>query len=207
MRSPTLALIMAGLACCAAPAAQAQSAWDAVGDFQTYSNLEAPWSYRWRDAAGQLRLMNYSNQNCSNTPGLACWNLQSDGNGLPLIGQNTTGAPIDFPSGVVPLSVLHMHPGPGGERPVLTYTVPFTGWYRVTGQFQMVDRTPTGVQVLVTHAGTTLLDKSLTLFGDTATFNWKRRLYAGQEINFSVDAAGDYANDSTMLKAAVLRLN
>jgi hypothetical protein len=207
MRNPTLALILAGLACSAAPGAQAESAWDAVGDFQISSNLEAPWSYRWRDAAGQVRLMGYSGIACSGTPGLVCWNIQADGYGLPLIALNTTLAPIEFPSGVIPLSVLDMHPGPGGERPVLTYTVPATGWYRVTGQFQMVDRTPTGVQVMVTHAGTTLLDKSLTLFGDTATFNWKRKLFAGQEINFSVDPAGNYANDSTMLKAAVLRLN
>lgn len=207
MRNPTLALILAGLACCAAPAAQAQSSWDAVGDFQISSNVEAPWSYRWTDAGGQTRLMPFSNIVCSGTPGLVCWNPSADGNGFPLIGLNTTLKPIEFPSGVIPVSVVTMHPGPGGERPVLTYTVPATGWYRVTGQFQMVDRTPTGVQVAVMHEGVNLVDKSLKLFGDTAVFNIKRRMNFGQELSFSVDAAGNYANDSTTLKAAVLRLN
>jgi hypothetical protein len=206
MRVPTLALALAALACCAAPGAQAQSAWDAVGDFQIHSNLGAPWSYRWRDAAGQVRLMGYTSLSCNGTPGMACWNVDEGGFDIPMIGLNTTLAPIEFPSGVIPLSVLEMHPGPGGERPVLTYTAQATGWYRVTGQFQMVDRTPTGVQVLVTQGSTTLLDKPLTQFGDTATFNLKRKLNAGQQINFSVDAAGNYANDSTVVKAAVLRL-
>lgn len=207
MRKPHFALILAGLACCAAPAAQAQSTWDAVADFQISSNLESPWSYRWTDAGGQTRYMAYSNIVCSGTPGLVCWNPSPDGNGLPLIALNTTLKPIEFSSGVIPQAVLDMHPGPGGERPVLTYTVPATGWYRITGQFQMVDRTPTGVQVTVMHGGANLVDKPLKLFGDTAVFNIKRRMNFGQELSFAVDPAGNYANDSTTLKAAVLRLN
>lgn len=206
MRNLSLALILASLAGFAVPAAQAQSASDGVGDFNITANPNGAWSYRWRAPDGVVRLMGYSNANCRDTTGMACWNIDEGGFDLPMVGLNTTGAPIEFPSGVIPLSTLNMHPGANGERAVLTYTAPATGWYRVTGQFQVVDRTPTGVQVLVTQGGTTLLDRSLAAFGDTVSFNLKRKLNAGQSIDFSVDAAGNYANDSTELKVGVLRL-
>lgn len=202
-----LAHLLATVALCGSTAVQAQSSWDGVGNFSIGANANGAWSYRVRAADGSLSLMGYSNANCRGTPGLACWNTDAGDWDLPMIGLNTSGAEIVFPSGVIPLSTLNMHPGADGDRPVLTFTAPGTGWYRVTGQFQMVDRTPTGVQVTVSQDATTLVDKPLTLFGQTVQFNLKRKLNAGQTVNFSVDAAGNFANDSTELKVAVLRLD
>jgi len=207
MNVKKLARLLAAVALFGSAAAQAESSWDAVGNFGIGANPNGAWSYRVRAADGGLSLMGYWTVSCNGTPGMACWNTDAGGWDLPMIGTNTTGAEIVFPSGVVPLSTLHMHPGADGERPVLTFTAPATGWYRVTGQFQAVDRTPTGVRVMVSQDATTLVDKPLTAFGQTVQFNLKRQLSAGQTINFSVDAAGNFANDSTDLKAAVLRLN
>lgn len=186
-------------------AAHAQSSWDAVGDFKLTANPNGPWSYSWQMPGGPLTLMPYSEVNCGGS-GTACWNRYSGEFHLPEVAINTTGASFDFSSGVFPAAVLDLHPGAEGERSVVTWTAPVTGTYKITGQFQVIDREPTGTRVLVTHGGTTLLDKPLSVFGGTALFQFKRKVVAGGQVSFSVDPAGNYANDSTALKAAILKL-
>lgn len=198
---------LAGIALAAASlGAHAQSAWDAVGDFSTAANPNGAWSYRMRAGDGTMSLLPAAASDCRGDVGMVCWNTSADGSGLPTIAYNTTGAPIEGISYVLPLSVLNLHPGMSGERPVLTFTAPATGTYRIAGHFQLVDRTPTGVQVLVSQGTKLLVNKPLVTFGDTVTFSQVRNLKAGATIDFSVDANGDFSFDSTELKAAVLRL-
>jgi hypothetical protein len=102
---------------------------------------------------------------------------------------------------------LNLHPGVNGERPVVTWTAPAAGNYRIAGYFQVVDKQATGVEVIVKSGGAVLTDKMIARYGDTVTFDKKFKVQAGQQVSFSVDAHGAYQNDSTELKAAVLQLN
>ena len=45
----------------------------------------------------------------------------------------------------------------------------------------------------------------LSAFGDAAPFNFQRVMNTGQTIDFVVDVAGNYANDTTELKAGVIK--
>lgn len=197
--------LLAGLALAASSAASfAQTSWDAVGDFSLTSNPGSAWSYHWQSPGGALQPLPFST--VVDPVGLSGWSRFGSSFNFPLVGINTTASSIEFASSVLPLSVLDLHPGPSNDRAVVAWTAPSTGTYVITGLFQLIDRQPTGVQVLVRQSSTTLLNKPLTAFADSTSFRFVRSVTAGQKVTFSVDANGDYANDSTALKVGILKL-
>ena len=108
---------------------------------------------------------------------------------------------------MLPENVLVMHPDIVGGRPVLTWTAPAAGIYGFAGQFQMVDVSPTGVEVGVQAAGKVLMDEFLLTRAATALFDLKVKLDAGKKVRFWVDRDGNYTFDTTSLKVVVLPLD
>jgi hypothetical protein len=200
----TILSLAAGIVMTLGSAAHAaQESWDAVGDFNITANSNGAWSYNWQLPNGPLTPMAVAEHDC-NEAGSDCWSRYGGGNWLPQIAKNVSGAEIQVPCCVFPLGVLNLHPGADGERAVLTWTAPATGTYQISGQYQIIDHTPTGVEVFVTQGSTVLLDKVLSSFARVAQFHYKRTLTAGQQVSFSVDAHGNYASDSTALKVGIL---
>lgn len=201
--------LIAGLLASLGGATSAQTSWDAVGDFRLDINPSGAWSYNWQlPGFSEGRLMKFQGTDCGNIPGVDCWN-QGDGSfvTLPMVGINVTGAPIVYTSVVVPVNVLVLHPGAGGESSLVTWTAPANGTYMVTAQFKMIDRYPTGVQVSVRVDRATIRGKSLTAYRESALFKFNRTLTAGQTISFVVAPAGLDENDSTALKVGITRLD
>jgi hypothetical protein len=180
-------------------------AWDAVGDFSVVSKTPGDRSYQWRDAAPEDALMDVPYAaDCGGKTYLACWTnalLAGD------IGLNVSGFAVRDDSVTLPLAVPQMRPGPTGERPVLAWTAPRSGQYRITGQFQTVDHAPTGVEVVVGSGHTVLLRRALHAFGATAQFNFQREMRARETLWFAVDAHGDSASDATTVDVGILPLD
>lgn len=200
-----LTTLIAGLALAFSAASRAQNAWDNAGDFSLASNPNGAWSYGWQMPDGNFNLMTFTKVDCGSI-GLSCWKRFEGDWDLPKVEINTTGAPLEFSSGVIPVNVLNLHPNATGERSVVMWTAPVDGSYAITGQFQAADRTPTGVQVIVNVNGVEVLSKPLKKFGQAVQFNLHPVLSAGQAVSFAVDPAGNFANDSTVLRVGVLRL-
>jgi hypothetical protein len=197
--------LLASLTLALSGAASAQTAWDAAGDFSLALNPNAAWSYNWQMPGGPLNLMGVAETDCG-VPGLSCWNLYGGIWALPQVGINSTARAIEYASVVIPVQVLNLEPGSNGERAVVTWTADSAGRYVTTGQFQLVDRLATGVQVMVSVDGAEVLSQPMTAFGQAVQFNFKSKLSAGQTISFVVDAAGEYGHDLTELSAGILRL-
>jgi len=206
VRSGTRALSGACLALFAVAApAQSQVAWSAAGDFTFNANPNGAWSYLARKPGGDLTLMTIVTQPCWGQ-GFRCWTTDDGQTPTPFIGINTTGMPFRAYTIVFAESMLIMHPDNNGLRPVVAWTAPADGRYRVTGQFQSVDVTPQGVEVRVRSGHKLLLDEILSSFGEAAQFDLTLNLLAGENVQFSVAKHGDYFYDSTGLKVAVLPL-
>jgi acetyltransferase-like isoleucine patch superfamily enzyme len=200
----TILSLAAGIVMTLGSAAHAaQASWDAVGDFNIMANPNGAWSYNWQFPTGPLTLMAFGQHDCDEA-GSDCWNKYGGTNYLPQIAKNVSGAEIQNACCVYPLSILNMHPGASGERAVLTWTAPATGTYVISGQYQIEDHTPTGVEVFVTQGSTVLLDKVLASFARVAQFHYKRAIAAGEQVSFLVDAHGNYASDSTALHVGIL---
>jgi len=181
----------------------AQASWNAVADFNIAANPNGAWSYNWRLPTGPLTLMTFGEHDC-NEAGSDCWSRYGGGNWLPQIAKNVSGTEIQNQCCVYPLGILNMHPGASGERAVVTWTAPATGTYMISGQYQIEDYTPTGVEVFVTQGSSVLLDKVLSSFARVAQFHYKRTVTAGEKVSFSVDAHGNYTSDSTAFEVGIL---
>lgn len=103
---------------------------------------------------------------------------------------------------VIPVQTLNMRPDVDGGMPVLRWTAPTDGEYIILGSAQVIDYATQGAVVHITG----LQDKALSaVFGDAKSFTAKRKLKAGDSIDFAVEAVGDYFYASTELRVSVLR--
>ncbi|MDB6171929.1 MAG: CotH protein [Chthoniobacteraceae bacterium] len=144
--------------------------------------------------------------NWANSPSMQGWYYANDFI-VPALVVNTTSGTVTLPFANMAPGQMHLHPGNpsanGGALPaaaaVLRYTVPASGVYTISGDFQSlnagtvaVDILRNGVSILANGAGS-----------DATSFEEVETLAAGDLIDFVVDSAGDVGSDSTGLNANI----
>lgn len=189
--------------------AQAAS-FDAVALFAPTPAAAAPFTYGYRIGAAGFTAYDTSTGACAGISGLSCaYSSPFNNNSLPAVGLNTTGSLISTGSVRIPTDVLFMHPvGPNSGLPsgatLVRFTAPGTGFYTVTGDFTLLDTSPSGVFVSV-EGGSSGFAQSLTGALNTAVaFSFGTALTQGQTLDFVVSSAGSYNNDSTGLRASIV---
>lgn len=177
--------------------------WDVVADFSLQSNPSGPWRYGYQAGSSPMQPMGGTGINCSDL-GMPCWKISANSVDIPMVAINNTGATVTRRTVVVPNGVLVLHPGINLERALVTWTAPESGTYAVSGAFQVVDVRPTnGVNVSVAVGESPVLEASIVQWQSQQPFNFTRTLAKGQVVSFSVDAAGNYGNDSTALSVNI----
>lgn len=169
----------------------------------------APFTFGYRTNPTGFVAYNASTSACAGISGLSCNHSSSfSTNNLPAVGRNTTGSLISTGSVRVPTDVLFMHPvglnsGLPSGATVVRFTAPSSGSYTVAGDFTLLDTSPSGVFVSV-EGGTSSFAQSLVgALNTRATFSFSTFLAQSQTLDFVVDAAGSYNNDSTGLRATI----
>jgi Protein of unknown function (DUF1566) len=196
---------MAGLVTLLTGPTWAQASWDAVADFRLDANPAGAWSYQWQAPRGLVTLMEFQGTDCAAVPGVSCWR-QGESPGLehlPMVGINTTGAPIQYGTVVVPVDVLVLHPGDSSDRAVVTWTAPTDGTYLAAMELRLISAGPDGVFASVHADGLALTGKRVTVGGLGARFQFIRTLRAGQTLSFVAAPLLTHARDLTTLRATV----
>ena len=192
-----------------APIAARAATYDVVAGFSSTANPSGPFSYGYRVGAGPLIPYNTNSAACAGISGLACqYSSTFNNNTLPAVGINTTGALISNGSVRIPTGELFMHPVgansglPAGDT-IVRFTAPTAGFYAIHGLFQILDVSASGVNVSV-EGGTSVFATPLGgALNTTAPFDFGTALALGGTLDFVVNSAGSYFNDSTGLQATL----
>lgn len=191
------------------PVAGQAATYDAVSSFALGPAPASPFSYGFRIGAAGFTLYDASTASCAGIAGLACnYSSGFNNNMLPAVGRNTTGALIQTGSVRVPTNELFLHPvgqnsGLAAGDTVVRFTAPSAGLYSVSGLFQILDVSASGVAVSV-EGGTAAFLQALTgPLNTQAAFGFSTVLAQNQTLDFVVNSAGSYNNDSTGLIATI----
>ncbi|QYE33619.1 PEPxxWA-CTERM sorting domain-containing protein (plasmid) [Polymorphobacter sp. PAMC 29334] len=139
--------------------------------------------------------------------GLGCWQTTTPVLLVPLVGKNLTGSTLDFSTVVLPTNVLLVHPGQSTDS-IVRFTAPTTGKYNVSGFFELLDTHPTGVNAIIAFDNTVVFDQMLSgpgalspsTPGGLVPFGANGiLLHAGDFLDYGVNNAGNFYNDSTGL--------
>ena len=180
------------------PAELPKDQWNAFNDYSLLANPSGPWRYAFQAAESGISPMTAAAANCGDL-GLSCWKRSADSVGLPMVAINSSDAVHRNRTLVIPPNMLVLHPGIAEERAVIEFSAPADGRYKFTGRWEIVDTNPSGVKL--TWAGPRGTGASTLLNGYAATspISVSLNLLAGEKVSFSVDANGNYGNDSTGL--------
>ena len=105
-----------------------------------------------------------------------------------------------------------LHPGSAGENPVVRWTAPANGSYRITGDFVGLDSSyPTTTDVAILHnnnAGAPLFTGNIASYNVPLTFSVDVNATAGDTVEFTVGfgSNGNFSGDATGLDALVTTL-
>jgi hypothetical protein len=198
------------------PTGATGATWDATRDFGA-SNPNGAWSYGYGITGTSFTLYPFYNTDCEDiwgASGVVCWTAETYDH-VPLVGFNTTGNWLNFASVVDPPDVLITHPGPYQDQDtIVQWTAPVAGYYNISGFFEILDTSPTGIIGLVFRNGTLLYSGELLgppaqhpdQVGGREDFNFARLfLNAGDVISFGVNEDGTFNNDSTGFNATITR--
>ncbi len=191
------------------PVAGRATTYDAVSSFALSPASASPFSYGFRIGATGFTLYDAATASCAGIAGLACnYSSSFNSNMLPAVGRNTTGALIQTGSVRVPTDELFLHPvgqnsGLAAGDTVVRFTAPSAGLYLIGGLFQILDVSASGVAVSV-EGGTSAFLQALTgPLNTQAAFGFSTVLMQNQTLDFVVNSAGSYNNDSTGLVATI----
>lgn len=181
--------------------------YDAVTDFSSSSSTGV-FSYGTGVTGTSFTpLTNYSSPCQGTVSGLGCWQTTTPESLVPLVGKNLTGSTLNFYTVVLPTNVLLVHPGRSTDS-IVRFTAPTTGKYNVSGFYQLLDTSPTGVNVIIAFDNTVVFDQPLSspaaispsTLGGSVPFGAKGIfLHAGDFLDYGVNNAGNFYNDSTGL--------
>lgn len=176
--------------------------FNAVNDFSPTQNQGAAWAYGYRPASGGSFAVLPNNDNLYGLPaGWHTWYLPGVWN-LPAVFHNGTGATATLGTATQPTDLLNLYPGGVGEKAVVRWTASRAGTAQITGRFEGLDATTTGVSVV--KNGTVMLSSgNINGFGNQAAFSLTVTVAAGDTIEFQVGGNGDVQRDSTGLAAAI----
>lgn len=150
---------------------------------------------------------------CRGVSGFACATSPSSFD-FPVIGVNTTSAPLTFETVTLPTDTLYFHPDNGGTDAVLAFTAPTAGDYRFAGTFSRLDTVPTGGNGVITIEAATgnygggaspIFSQTISngTYGSGFSFSNRLTLNAGQTVFFGVSNNGEYTYDSTGLVGTI----
>jgi hypothetical protein len=176
--------------------------FNAVNDFSPTQNQSAAWAYGYRPAGGGSFAVLPNNDNLYGLPaGMHTWYLPGVWN-LPAVFHNGTGTSQSYYGVTQPTDLLNLFPGGTGEKAVVRWTASRAGTAQITGRFQGLDATTTGVTV-VKNGTTTLANGNVNGFGNQAAFSLTVAVASGDTIEFQVYYNGDVQHDSTGLAAVI----
>lgn len=206
MRSiSVIKMVLAGVAASALSGAASGATYNDVTGFSSASSTGV-WSYGTGVTGTSFTAYTNFSPDCLGL-GSACWQTATPVNLVPAVIANLSGGPINFGTVVLPTDVLLVHPGPNTDS-IVRFTVPVTGHYNVTGFYELLDTNPTGVNAIIAANGTVIASFALTgpgathpnTPGQSQSFGANNIfLTAGTIIDYGVNNAGNYYNDSTGL--------
>jgi YD repeat-containing protein len=184
-----------------------RAVYSAVADFSGSRNPAYVWSYGYRAADDKPPTL-FTNRGHPFGAGLDSW-YPTDGSCCPSVTRNNQTQSITPPP-----DMLNVHPGPNGEKSVVTWTAPSTGMVQIEGRFEGIDNATTDVAVLYnpktnstskTPPPTTLFSGQINGFGQRAPFSLIKAVTAGNTLEFSVGSGGNntHYHDSTGLSVTI----
>ncbi len=201
-------LLAAASALALAGAARATT-YDAVADFSSASSTGI-FSYGTGVTGSSFTPYPVLTPDCLGT-GSECWQTTTPVLLVPLVAGNESGSTINFGTVVFPTNVLNVHPGPSTDS-IVRFTAPTSGRYNISGFYELLDTNPSGVNVIIAANGFVLSSTLLTgpgamhpgtpggsfAFAASNVF-----LPAGTIIDYGVNNAGSFFNDSTGLSLTI----
>jgi hypothetical protein len=201
----SIRMLLVGAAASLFAAAAQATTYNDVADFSSTSPTGI-WSYGTGVTGTSFTPYTNFNPGCFGA-GSACWQTATPVNLVPAVIANLSGATINFGTVVLPTNVLLLHPGPNTDS-IVRFTVPVTGYYDVSGVYELLDTNPTGVNAIIAANGTIVASFLLTgpgavhpntpgqsqVFSATDLF-----LPAGTIIDYGINNDRNYLNDSTGL--------
>jgi hypothetical protein len=168
----------------ALPVAANAATYSAVSSFSTAGPI-APFSYGYRIGTGPFIPYDAQTAACAAIAGLDCFYPSTyNNNNLPAVGQNVTGSLISSGSVHIPTDVLFMHPVglnsqlAAGDT-IVRFTAPAAGFYEISGNFQILDDSASGVNVSVEGVGSSFAQSLNGPLNTTAGFSFGDSLLAG----------------------------
>jgi len=204
-------LVVAAMVMLLIPAISNATQWNDVADFSS-SNPSGAWRYGQGTTGSTFSPYSDFTTACNGQAGVSCWQPPIIVFGVPLVGKNTTGSTLNFGTVVLPTDVLWVHPGQVLDS-IVQWTAPAAGLYNISGFFELLDITPSGVIV-------NLYDNSAPVFppnvllgpganqatstpGQKFSFSTTLSLATGDVLSFGVNNDGDFRFDSTGLAATI----
>lgn len=184
---------------------QGKTSWDLAGDFTTRTNPSGLWGFGYRmNSLSAVQSLLAPKSNCSDLR-LTCWLMSATAPDIPFVGANLNDGTLVKRTIIVAPNEVVLHPGMNGEQAVVAWKAPSTGNYRIKGTFQVVDVIPTGVNVAIDQGLASIYSAFLDRAKPSGNFDFNRQFAKDEVIYFSVDAAGNYGNDSTALSITISR--
>ncbi len=184
--------------------------YDAVADFSG-SNPSGAYSYGTGVTGTDFTPYTNYNLDCLGA-GTGCWQTATPVYEVPAVIKNFTGSTINTGTVVLPNDVLLVHPGPSTDS-IVRFIVPTTGKYVITGSYELLDTNPSGVNVIIAFDNIVLFTDLLTgpgathpgTPGESVAFSsgGPVLLHAGDFIDYGVNNAGSFFNDSTGLALTI----
>ena len=179
---------------------QAGTVYDAVADFSIASNPNGAWSYLYNLGSGPQLLT----QTIVGSTGIDYW---WSGQGIPdsiVTFKNTTSAPVDDGTRVLPPNLLGMDPEIA-TADITRWTAPSTGMWSFSGLFQGidVDQHAHTVEILENSSTVLLAPTTISSFGQTVGFSGTVSLTQGATIDFIVNGTPSFTFLSTGLSATI----
>jgi hypothetical protein len=196
-----LLTLVAAVAVTGAVPATAVTVYDA---FTTFNGTQGAgnFTYGASDSAFVNGALFASNSNCF-IAGSIC--LQAASNfDVPGVTKSATTS-FQYNSVNVPDDRLLLHPGPNANdsNVFVQFTAPTAGYYRIDGMFNLLDNSPTGVDVyfgMTSNQGLVGFGGSALNSGNTSyAYTGQRFLNQGDAVLAIVNRSGNYGSDSTGL--------
>jgi hypothetical protein len=202
--TPIRTLVFAAAAALIAGAAQATT-YDVAADFSSSSSTGI-WSYGTGVTGTSFTPYTNFNPGCLGA-GSACWQTATPVDLVPAVIANLSGSTINFSTVVLPTDVLLLHPGPDTDS-IVRFTAPVSGHYDISGFYELLDTSPTGVNAIIAANGVVIASFLLTgpgathpnTPGESQSFSATNVfLPAGTIIDYGVNNDGNFLDDSTGL--------
>ncbi len=193
--------------------------WELASEFNDVTNPIGVWTYCSKTTLSSTTCPTMLN------PFVSTWGSDVLGwtatGGFPVVVHNThpyaiTGPPAYPYMVTVPPHALAMHPGPNGQYAVVRFTAPFTGYYKISGQFYALDDnlsgTITDVHILKNNnAITQLFAGNVNYYGGARYSSFTSvsvGLIAGDTLDFQVGFGvnRNYVFGSTGLNAVIEKI-